>query len=476
MTATCESRLCDGGGGEDATWHDDRCGDGHRRVVDHGYGYDDDASASNGVAVRRHFDLLILQCHSVGALWNGLLPLLFPKKMTTTTSMTVGGGVGARHSPISLSSYHFAGPYYCSAPHERPMEKEQECENDDHGAHHDCRNEHVAHSMARRCRRRRRRHNHRGREGTSTKIAPPSAAARALSVLMKNFENHVRGVRLAVDDGDDDDNDGDADVPMMLLLLPPDVPLLLLHDEEGHTNERRRYYHIHHYYSRNPSNAPDNAFALRLLTSEKNLIRLSSLSAYISTLGGGFFLCRYLSTAISLARRQCAIALMRDDIIMALKCRINEGYCYIHAGRLNRGRRVIRRVLRDVTKMQSDIAGDDASMDEDDGLQLNHTPEGELSDVVIVRNMCRSALRFAELIREASSSSTTTTSEFRRGGGIALRNDDRGGERRAAAPLHYPDGTYSTKIDENYRSNEVTTSTTHDDYQRIRIVRDRRWR
>ena len=66
---------------------------------------------------------------------------------------------------------------------------------------------------------------------------------------------------------------------------------------------------------------------------------------------------------------------------MALKCRINEGYCYIHAGRLNRGRGVIRRVLRDVTRMQSNTADVDASMDEDDGLLLNHTPGRELSDV-----------------------------------------------------------------------------------------------
>jgi hypothetical protein len=81
-------------------------------------------------------------------------------------------------------------------------------------------------------------------------------------------------------------------------------------------------------------------------------------------------------------------------------------------------------------------------MDEDDGLLPNQTPEGELSDVLIVRIMCQSALRFAELIREASSLSlsSTTTTKFWCGGGIALRNDDQGDERHAAAPLQFTDG------------------------------------
>ncbi len=144
--------------------------------------------------------------------------------------------------------------------------------------------------------------------------------------------------------------------------------------------------------------------------------------------------------------------------MMALKCRINEGYCYIHAGRLNKGKKVIRRVLRDAVTLQADLG----VSEKEDGL-LNHTSEVELSEIVIVKNMCRSALRFADLIREASAGAES------RSGGISLQNDDRGD----CASSHISDGRRSTMDD---IQKEEMISTTHDDFQRIRIVQDRRWR
>ncbi|KAL3809056.1 hypothetical protein ACHAXA_001718 [Cyclostephanos tholiformis] len=454
----CHVSSSNGGGGG---------GGGHHR--------DGDAAV-----VGAHYrDLLILQCHSVGVLWNGLFPLLFPS--TTMSTVVVGGGV-QQSSPLS-SSYFVSGPYSYGVLPPAPMEEGRESENVVGVIRPDDNND--GRIRERRCDERitrtiscRRGGLRRGMDETS-KIA---ASARALYVLTNNFRDRIRRVRVAgtadadydigddaprcdvfrdgidhLDANDDDDDDGD-EIPIILLLLPPNTPL---HDHRGQENEQLRYC----YYSRTPANAPDNPFALRLLKNENNLIRLSSLSAYISTLGGGFFLCRYLSTAISLARRQCAIALMRNDVMMALKCRINEGYCYIHGGRLNRGKRLIRRVLKDTMKLQMDMGG--CSEIEDDRL-LNHTHERELSEVVIIKNMCRSALRFADLIREASSS---TSSESRRGGGITLRNEDNRGA------LQNSDGRHlTTTMDDNRRNNEMTISSTHDDYQRIRIVRDRRWR
>jgi len=364
----------------------------------------------------RHYDLLTLQCHSEGVLWRGLFILLFP---------TMGRGSENRaHRDIS--------------------HKRDKCE--------------PPRSIA--CRSRRR------RKGTST-----IAQARAFSILTNHFRNHVRRIRAAVDAADDDgsndtpcevfhdcidgraewsamerfrdsNDDEDHNVPVILLLIPPKSPLNQRHNELQD-------------YSRRPSTGPTNPFALRLITNENNLIRLTSLSAYISTLGGGFFLCRYLSTAISLARRQCAIALMRGDCMMALKCRINEGYCYIHGGRLNKGKKVIRRVLRDAVTLQADLG----ISEKEDGL-LNHTPEVELSEIVIIKNMCRSALRFADLIREASAGAES------RSGGISLQNDDRGDRSSSDGRRSTLDGSQKEKM----------ISTTHDDFQRIRIVQDRKWR
>jgi len=185
------------------------------------------------------------------------------------------------------------------------------------------------------------------------------------------------------------------------------------------------------YYSRTSASRPTNIFALGLISKEKLFIQLTSISAYISTLGGGAFMCKYLSTAVALARQQCAVSLLRGDYELSLKCRINEGYCYIHAGKFRKGTRVIRRVLREVLQLQSK-AGIHYN-NEEEGL-LQHTPERELSELTIIKNMCYSALRFARL---------------------------------ASAKL---------KEDANSSNENIITSSTHDDYQRIRVARDRKWK
>ena len=196
------------------------------------------------------------------------------------------------------------------------------------------------------------------------------------------------------------------------------------------------------YYSRTSSARPTNLFALRLISYEKAFIQLTSLSAYISTLGGGFFLCKYLSTAVALARRQCAIALIRGDTDMALKCRINEGYCYIHAGKFVKGRKVIRRVLKDVLLLQQN----EDSIKED-GL-LHHTPEKELSELTIIKNMCYSALRLSKLMKEMVLAEESSISS---------------------------DNTQQRKESSGSGNDKSAISNTHDDYQRIRIVNDRKW-
>jgi len=190
-------------------------------------------------------------------------------------------------------------------------------------------------------------------------------------------------------------------------------------------------------YSRIPSTSPTSLFSGRLIHNENTLIRLTSLSAYISTMGGGFFLCRYLSTAVSMARQQCRIALLRGDEEMSFKCRINEGYCYIHAGKLNRGKKIIKRVLYDVTERQKQKTGIEWEVSlEHDNLELAHTSDRELSELTVIRNMCTSALRFANLINQQKLEEAAATDE-----------------------------TQNKKL-----------SPTHDDFQRIRVVKNRIWK
>ncbi|EJK44373.1 hypothetical protein THAOC_37090 [Thalassiosira oceanica] len=161
----------------------------------------------------------------------------------------------------------------------------------------------------------------------------------------------------------------------MLILMPPNPNIPILR-----------------YYSLQPSTSPTSDISLRLIHLENTMIKLTTVTAYVSTLGGGYFLCNYLSTAVSLARQQCLLALIRGDLHMSLKCRLNEGYCYIHAGRIKRARRTIRRVLKDVLDL---IAKD--GLEGEDG--LHHTPNRELNELTVIKNMAFSALRFAAHVR-----------------------------------------------------------------------------
>ncbi|KAL3762231.1 hypothetical protein ACHAWU_004769 [Discostella pseudostelligera] len=362
-----------------------------------------------------HYEMLVLQCHSEGVMWRGMLPLLFPTTAEVGTNNSRALDVSAENDVQRIGN------------------QEQ--------------NRHDASAIT-------------YKRDESRTIAP----LRALFTLVNHFHNYIRRIPCAdsslgdeVDTLDDffwytinkpstwnsmkffnhsikhNNNGSDNNNPIILLLLPPNTPLH--HHLCGAT-----------YYSRIPSTEPINTFALRLILNENNFIRLTSLSAYISTLGGGFFLCRYLSTAIALARRQCALALMRGDSMMALKCRINEGYCYIHGGKLNKGKKLIRLVLRDAMQMQLEQEG---SVKTD--LLLQHPPDGELSELVVITNMCHSALRFANLVKAASS---------------AVGADTKVGadHRQQLSPT------------EDIQHKKRAVSSTHDDFQRIRIVKDRKWR
>ena len=171
--------------------------------------------------------------------------------------------------------------------------------------------------------------------------------------------------------------------------------------------------------------------------------------------------------------------------MMALKCRINEGYCYIHGGKLNKGKKVFKRVLRDVIQLQLEEQGgvvvlmSEEKKEEEESLFHHPSPNVELSEIVIVKNMCHSALQFADLIREASSSLTATV----------LVDDERrsssdGGLLSLPSKNDYDQdaGCVGTsllsKMDVSGRQHDKmkTISPTHDDYQRIRVVQDRKWR
>lgn len=154
-------------------------------------------------------------------------------------------------------------------------------------------------------------------------------------------------------------------------------------------------------------------FTQRLVTWEHRMILYQTMAAWISTLGGGYFFCRHLSTALKLAKQQLQIALLMGDYNMAYKCVINQSYSYIYAGQFNMAFKTID------------------SIDE-----LNKKVDVHPLDSVIV-NMQHSARLFCKRFRRASNKLNKAPS-----------SQSGGKEGQKPPPL------------------------TFDDYQRIRIVED----
>lgn len=63
-------------------------------------------------------------------------------------------------------------------------------------------------------------------------------------------------------------------------------------------------------------------------------LALLTLNAYISTLGGGYFLCRYMGQAESLAKLQMQVADYLDDPVLKAQCKVHLIYNRIARGKL----------------------------------------------------------------------------------------------------------------------------------------------
>ncbi|KAH9257844.1 hypothetical protein BASA81_003863 [Batrachochytrium salamandrivorans] len=70
---------------------------------------------------------------------------------------------------------------------------------------------------------------------------------------------------------------------------------------------------------------------------------LTFLSAYTSTLGGGYFLCKHVNVAWRLALRQEKIALALEDYTSAGQCRVHLTYILMQMGRLDEAKQRLRR-------------------------------------------------------------------------------------------------------------------------------------
>eukprot|EP00980_Cylindrotheca_fusiformis_P026761 scaffold17327_cov81-Cylindrotheca_fusiformis.AAC.1 len=88
--------------------------------------------------------------------------------------------------------------------------------------------------------------------------------------------------------------------------------------------------------------SPDFAFLSVVLQTEHQMLQLQSLSAWLSTLGGGYFFCKRLSVSLALARQQRALAVRLGNVAMIRQCTINEAYNLIYSGKFAQAKRVLR--------------------------------------------------------------------------------------------------------------------------------------
>ena len=84
------------------------------------------------------------------------------------------------------------------------------------------------------------------------------------------------------------------------------------------------------------------AWARRLLRLERAGAAAITANAYVSTLGGGYFMCKQLDSARAMARLQERLALRVGDGDLAGRCRVNLAYSEMQAGEFGSARLRLR--------------------------------------------------------------------------------------------------------------------------------------
>ncbi len=180
-----------------------------------------------------------------------------------------------------------------------------------------------------------------------------------------------------------------------------------------------------------PSMRPERIFTSSLVKLENLQIKLQSLNAYIATLGGGYFLCHFLSTAVCLARYQRRIALQLNDVNLAMKCTIHEAYNYIHAGMIQKALLLIRKTEKEARIRKSN--------------RMRCSMNGDGGDEEVILSMCKAAKWFAGCVRDGMNNLMSDKNQI------------------------LPVGN-RTSVTNDLKGKYQEVSATHDDFQRIRVV------
>uniref|UniRef100_K3X9G5 Uncharacterized protein n=1 Tax=Globisporangium ultimum (strain ATCC 200006 / CBS 805.95 / DAOM BR144) TaxID=431595 RepID=K3X9G5_GLOUD len=84
------------------------------------------------------------------------------------------------------------------------------------------------------------------------------------------------------------------------------------------------------------------------------VVSLVTANAFISTLGGGHFLCKHLDQAKMMAKIQIAVSQGLHDPILESKCRVNLAYGAMQGGKFRRAYRIIQQEAEVAKELTSD--------------------------------------------------------------------------------------------------------------------------
>jgi len=85
----------------------------------------------------------------------------------------------------------------------------------------------------------------------------------------------------------------------------------------------------------------DRCGSAALMRLENKHVALLTANAYVSTLGGGHFLCRHVPSAVALARAQIRVACELGDTHLAARSHIHLAYCAVLMGQFRSASRLL---------------------------------------------------------------------------------------------------------------------------------------
>lgn len=97
----------------------------------------------------------------------------------------------------------------------------------------------------------------------------------------------------------------------------------------------------------------DGTFEAVVVSHERIVLKKQTMTAFMATLGGGFYMMKNLQPALQLARTQRALAMELGNHRMAQQCLLNEAYNLLYAGKFRFAKTVLAQLEYEMHQVQT---------------------------------------------------------------------------------------------------------------------------